>query len=140
TSAGAGGVLQGSANMVYGSSTPTIYDYKTNKWVVDSPGLRETFQFYKSVYSEGLGGSTSDLFSPKAVGRPVVLLKDHQMAIAIGSNWFADAWTEENRHWPVAREEAASTPLPTSQGQEPGSASTLGGWAVGISATAKDKE
>src|SRR5439155_5524302 len=29
TSAGAGGVLQGSANMVYGSSTPTIYDYKT---------------------------------------------------------------------------------------------------------------
>src|SRR6267142_1222254 len=81
TSAGAGGVLQGSANMVYGSSTPTIFDYTTKKWVVDSPGLREVFQFYKSVYSEGLGGSTSDLFSPKAVGRPVVLLKDHQMAI-----------------------------------------------------------
>jgi len=100
TSAGAGGVLQGSANMVYGSSTPTIYDYKTNKWVVDSPGLRETFQFYKSVYSEGLGGSTSDLFSPKAVGRPVVLLKDHQMAIAIGSNWFADAWTDTGRRRP----------------------------------------
>ena len=137
TSAGAGGVLQGSANMVYGSSTPTIYDYKTNKWVVDSPGLRETFQFYKSVYSEGLGGSTSDLFSPKAVGRPVVLLKDHQMAIAIGSNWFADAWTEQNRHWATAAQEASAVPLPTSKGQAPGSASTLGGWAVSISKVTK---
>ena len=137
TSAGAGGVLQGSANMVYGSSTPTIFDYKTNKWVVDSPGLREVFQFYKSVYSEGLGGSTSDLFSPKAVGRPVVLLKDHQMAIAIGSNWFADAWTEQNRHWATAAQEASAVPLPTSKGQAPGSASTLGGWAVAISKVTK---
>ncbi len=137
TSAGAGGVLQGSANMVYGSSTPTIFDYKTNKWVVDSPGLREVFSFYKSVYSEGLGGSTSDLFSPKAVGRPVVLLKDHQMAIAIGSNWFADAWTEDNRHWGTAAQEASAIPIPTSHGQAPGSASTLGGWAVGISKVTK---
>ena len=45
TSAGAGGVLQGSANMVYASSTPTIYDYNKKKWVVDSPGLREVMQF-----------------------------------------------------------------------------------------------
>jgi len=137
TSAGAGGVLQGSANMVYGSSTPTIFDYKTNKWVVDSPGLREVFSFYKSIYSEGLGGSTSDLFSPKAVGRPVVLLKDHQMAIAIGSNWFADAWTEDNRHWATAAQEASAIPIPTSHGQAPGSASTLGGWAVAISKVTK---
>jgi multiple sugar transport system substrate-binding protein len=137
TSAGAGGVLQGSANMVYGSSTPTIYDYKTNKWVVDSPGLREVMQFYKTVYSEHLGGSTSDLFSPKAVGRPVVLLKDHQMAIAIGSNWFADAWTEQNRHWATAAQEASAVPIPTSKGQAPGSASTLGGWAVAISKATK---
>src|SRR5947209_9152816 len=123
--------------MVYGSSKPTIYDYKTNKWVVDSPGLRETFQFYKSVYSEGLGGSTSDLFSPKAVGRPVVLLKDHQMAIAVGSNWFADAWTEENRHWATASQEADAVPIPTSQGQSPGSASTIGGWAEASSRVTK---
>jgi multiple sugar transport system substrate-binding protein len=139
TSAGAGGVLQGSANLVLGSKTPVIFDTKTQKWVVDSPGLREVFQFYKDVYSNGLGASTSDLFSPKAVGRPVELMKDHQLAIAIGSNWFADAWTEQNRHWATAKTEADSVPLPTSQGQAPGSASTLGGWAVGISKTAKNK-
>jgi multiple sugar transport system substrate-binding protein len=137
TSAGAGGVLQGSANLVYGSSTPTIFDYNTKKWVVDSPGLREVFDFYKKVYGEKLGASTSDLFSPKAVGRPVVLLKDHQLAIAVGSNWFADAWTEDNRHWANAAQEASAVPLPTSHGQAPGSASTLGGWAVSISKVTK---
>ncbi len=137
TSAGAGGVLQGSANMVYASSTPTIFDYSKKKWVVDSPGLREVMQFYKTIYSGHLGGSTSDLFSPKAVGRPVVLLKDHQMAIAIGSNWFADAWTEQNRHWATAAQEASAVPIPTSKGQAPGSASTLGGWAVAISKATK---
>jgi multiple sugar transport system substrate-binding protein len=140
TSAGAGGVLQGSANLVLGSKTPIIFDKKTHKWVADSPGLREVFQFYKNVYAGGLGASTSDLFSPKAVGRPVVLLKDHQLAIAIGSNWFADAWTEENRHWATAKTEAAAVPLPTSHGQKPGSASTLGGWAVAISQAAKKKD
>src|SRR5438046_855756 len=96
--------------------------------------------FWKSfpkVIQEGLCGSTSGRFSPKAVGRPVVLLKDHQMAIAIGSNWFADAWTEQNRHWATAAQEASAVPLPTSKGQAPGSASTLGGWAVSISKVTK---
>jgi multiple sugar transport system substrate-binding protein len=140
TSAGAGGVLQGSANLVYGSSTPTIFDYTNKKWVVDSPGLREVFNFYKSVYSEKLGASTSDLFSPKAVGRPVVLLKDKQLAIAVGSNWFADAWTETNRHWATAAQEASAIPLPTSKGQAPGSASTLGGWAIATSKVTQHPE
>jgi len=137
TSAGAGGVLQGAANLVYGSSTPTIFDYSTKKWVVDSPGLRQVMDFYRSVYSQHLGASTSDLFSPKAVGRPVVLLKDHQLAIAVGSNWFADAWTEQNRHWANAAQEASAVPLPTSTGQAPGSASTLGGWAISVSKVTK---
>jgi multiple sugar transport system substrate-binding protein len=140
TSAGAGGVLQGSANLVYGSSTPTIFDYTNKKWVVDSPGLREVFNFYKSVYSEKLGASTSDLFSPKSVGRPVVLLKDKQLAIAVGSNWFADAWTEANRHWANAAQEASAVPLPTSKGQAPGTASTLGGWAIATSKVTKHPE
>jgi multiple sugar transport system substrate-binding protein len=59
------------------------------------------------------------------------------MAIAIGSNWFADAWTEQNRHWATAAQEASAVPIPTSKGQAPGTASTLGGWAVAISKATK---
>jgi multiple sugar transport system substrate-binding protein len=91
-----------------------MLDDKTGKWVVDSPGLREVFQFYKTLYSEGLGASTSDLFNPKAVGRPVAMMKDKQLAIAIGSNWYAAAWREENRHWENAKDEAGAAAIPTS--------------------------
>ncbi len=140
TSAGPTGILQGSGNLIYGSSTPIMLDDKTGKWVVKSPGLIEVLQFYKTVYSEGLGASTSDLFSPKAVGRPVVLMKDKQLAIAIGSNWYAAAWREPNRHWENAQDEAAATPIPTSKGQAPGVASTLGGWAYAISKSTKNPD
>ena len=37
---GANGLLQGVNNFIVGSSTPTIHDGKTNKCVVDSPGIR----------------------------------------------------------------------------------------------------
>src|SRR5581483_9323358 len=140
TSAGPTGILQGSGNMVYASSTPTMFDDKTGKWVVKSPGLQEVFQFYKTVYSEGLGATTSDLFNPKAVGRPVVLMKDQQLAIALGSNWYAAAWTEENRHWADAKDHAGAAPIPTSKGQPPGVAGTLGGWAYAISKNTKNPD
>lgn len=140
TSAGPTGILQGSGNLVYGSATPTMFDEKTNKWVVKSPGLTEVLNFYKTLYSEGLGATTSDLFNPKAVGRPVVMMKDKQLAIAIGSNWYAAAWTEANRNWPNAKDEAGVAPIPTSNGQAPGVASTLGGWAFAISKATKSPD
>jgi multiple sugar transport system substrate-binding protein len=140
TSAGPTGILQGSGNLVYGSSTPVMFDDKTQKWVVKSPGLTEVMQFYKTLYSEGLGASTSDLFNPKAVGRPVAMMKDQQLAMALGSNWYAAAWHEENRHWENAKDEAGTAAIPTSKGQAPGAASTLGGWAFAISKSSKNAD
>ena len=46
--------------MIYGSSTPTMFDAARQKWIVDSPGLREVFDFYLVGSIEGLGASTSD--------------------------------------------------------------------------------
>jgi len=131
--AGPPGISQGAANLVYASKTPTILDDASQKWVVDSPGLREIFELYRTVYGEGLGASTSDLFVPNAVGRPATMLFEKKLAIAVGSNWFAGAWNEPNRFWPEAKDQAAAVLLPTSDGQAPGSASTMAGWAVAVS-------
>jgi hypothetical protein len=54
-SAGTTGILQGSGALVYGSATPMMYDAGKQKWIVDSPGLREVLAFYRAVYSEGTG-------------------------------------------------------------------------------------
>ncbi|HEY6432263.1 MAG TPA: extracellular solute-binding protein [Acetobacteraceae bacterium] len=136
---GATGILQGCGAMIYGSSTPTMFDAARQKWIVDSPGLREVFDFYRTVYSEGLGASTSDLFSPKAVGLPPAMMRDKRLAIALGSNWYGFTWTRVHgsRYWPTAKDEAAPAPIPTSKGQPPGVCGTLGGWSYAVARTTK---
>jgi multiple sugar transport system substrate-binding protein len=138
-SAGPTGILQGSGALVYGSTTPMMYDAVQQKWIVDSPGLREVLEFYRTVYAEGLGASTSDLFSPKAVGLPPAMMRDKRLAIALGSNWYGFTWTrvKGSRYWPTAKDEAAAAPIPTSKGQPPGVAGTLGGWSYAIARATK---
>src|SRR5258708_98292 len=41
--AGPTNVLQGSGNLIFGSSDTAMFDAKTNKWVVNSSGIRATF-------------------------------------------------------------------------------------------------
>jgi multiple sugar transport system substrate-binding protein len=137
--AGPTNVLQGIGNLIFGSSDATMYDAKAKKWVVSSSGLTETLNFYKSVYSEGLGAPTSQLFRPDSVGQPPLLLQQKKVAMAIGANYYPTVWVDPKSQapWPQAPTEVGVTPLPTSKGQGPGSASTLGGWAVAISKVTK---
>lgn len=132
--AGPTNVLQGSGNLIYGSTNPTMYDAKTKKWVVDSPGLRATLQFYKSMFSQRLGAPSSQLFRTDSVGQPPLLMKQGKLAIAVGSNWYPTVWAQANSAapWASAKTEVGIAPIPTQNGQGPGGASTLGGWAFAM--------
>lgn len=135
--AGPTNVLQGIGNLIDGSSVPTMFDSKTNKWVVGGPGLNQVLKFYKSVYSEGLGAPTSQLFSPQAVGNPPRLMQKGQLAITIAAaNYYPSAWVAKgsDTYFPQAGKVIGVAPMPTATGQSPGAVSTLGGWAVAVSA------
>jgi hypothetical protein len=126
-------------NLLPGSDTPTIFDDKTQKCVVDSPGIRETLGFYHAVYSEHLGAALSDLVldirrdraavpDPEAEGRHHLrfqllrrqLVQHHRdAALAAGG---ADCGCRAD---------------PTMKGQPPGIATTIGGWDLVASATTK---
>ncbi len=129
---GANGLLQGINNFIVGTSTPKIQD--GNKWVVDSPGIRDSMTFMKEVYQEGLGASVSQLFSPNAVTTPLPLFAKGQLAMAVGSNYYTGNWTKfiGAPYWAGAAKSIAVTPIPTESGS--GIASTLGGWDYAISA------
>jgi multiple sugar transport system substrate-binding protein len=129
---GANGLLQGVNNFIVGSSTPKIQD--GTKWVVDSPGIRASLGFMKSVYSQGLGASETALFSPNAVTTPLTLFAQGKLAMAVGSNYFTGNWTKfiGAPYWAQAAKTMAVTPIPTQSGG--GIASTLGGWDYAISA------
>ena len=117
-----------------------MIDPKTGKWVVNSPGLKATFEFYQEVYSEGLGAPTSQLFPSDSVGQPPLLMQQGKLAIAIGSNWYTGDWLPgAGAPWPQAAADVGVAPIPTENGQAPGSATTIGGWAWAISAACKDK-
>jgi multiple sugar transport system substrate-binding protein len=138
--AGPTNVLQGSGNLIFGSSNTTMYDTKTKKWVVNSSGIRATLQFYQQMFKQGLGAPTSQLFRDDAVGQPPLLMKQGKLAIAIGSNWYPTVWAsaQSAAPWAAAKTEVGSAPFPTETGQGPGAASTLGGWAYAVSKSSKN--
>jgi multiple sugar transport system substrate-binding protein len=140
--AGPTNVLQGSGNLIFGSSNATMFDTKTKKWVVNSSGIRATLAFYQKMDQMGLGAPTSQLFRADAVGQPPLLMKQGKLAIAIGSNWYPTVWAASNSAapWAAAKTEVGSAPFPTESGQAPGAASTLGGWAYAISKASKNAQ
>lgn len=123
-------------NLLAGSTNSTIFDSRTGKWVVDSPGLRETLQFYKTLAQKGLQAPVSELLDPNAVdGLPGLLAKDNT-AIAVGANFYAESWVKSTCGpcWLAAPQIMGATQLPTISGQGPGYASSLGGWELSIGA------
>jgi multiple sugar transport system substrate-binding protein len=136
----AGAMAQGTGNLVYGSSTPTIYDTSTSKWVVDSPGLREVLDFYKTAYGEGLGVDPSIVLSPTANGAPPDLMSKEKLAITLGGGWMIPAWQlpGTGATWSNLGSELGVAPIPTVTGQEPGHASTLQAWASMVSKNTKN--
>ncbi|MGA3352566.1 MAG: extracellular solute-binding protein [Acidimicrobiales bacterium] len=140
--AGATNVLQGIGNLIDGSTNPLMFDSKTGKWVVNSPGLRATLQFYKTLDTEGLGAPTSQLFPSDSVGNPPLLFSKSQLAIAIGSNWYTGSFLPApvgGAPWPQANKDVGVAPIPTEFGQAPGSTTTLGGWAWAVSKACQNK-
>jgi multiple sugar transport system substrate-binding protein len=137
TDSGNGGVLQGIANFIDGSSTPTIYDAKNGKFVVDSPGIREALSLYQQAYSKGLGADTSALFSPNALTTPLTEFQSGKLAIAVGSNYYGGNWTKavSAPYWAQAPSIMGEAVIPTYSGD--GTASTLGGWDLAIAAHTK---
>ena len=133
--AGPFNVGQGVANLLFGTSTPTMYDQASKKWVVKSSGLTGALNFYKEVYAQGLGASTSQLFTTEAIGTPVNLMKQQKLAITLASNWMPEAWVTPHTtfYWPQSSKTVGIAPIPTQFGQSPGVAGEISGWAFGVS-------
>lgn len=141
TSSGDNGLLQGTGNLLNGSSDPTIQD-SSGKWVVHSKGLREVLTFVKTVYNEDLGDSLSDLFSPSAVTVPLALFQKGKLAIAVGSNYYGGNWTKTicSPCWAEAPQTIGVVAIPTAEGQAPDIATTLGGWDLAIAAATEHRD
>jgi len=132
---GTEGILLGSGNILAGSSDSTIFDKKTGKWVVDSPGIRQTLGFFHSLSADGYDPSVSILLNPNAIDNAPGLMAQGKFAIAVAPNFWGESYVKlvSAPYYPQAPKTLGFTPLPTSDGQGPDIASTLGGWGLAIS-------
>jgi multiple sugar transport system substrate-binding protein len=134
TGSGANGLLQGINNFIVGSQTPTIYDNKTGKFVVDSSGIRAALTLYSEAAQFGLNADTSALFSSNAVTTPLTEFQSGKLAMAVGSNYYGGNWTKfiGAPYWADAQQTIGEATIPTYSGT--GTASTLGGWDFAVAA------
>ena len=135
SASGAMSALFGFNNLLYGTKTPQIQ--VGDKWVVDSPGIRDVLGFFKSIYSAGLGTPASQVFSPNAATVALPLFANGKLAMGIGSNYYSGNWTKAvgAPYWKAAPRIMGITALPNMTGG--GSVTTVGGWALGIGAHTK---
>jgi len=136
TAAGPNGAGYGILNLLAGSSNPTIQT-SSGKMVVGSSGLLEALNFYHTVFADGLGAPTAQLFSPNnAPNIPSTDFYKGTLGIAVSANFIGGNWTKQVSfpYWKEASSAMGVAGLPTANGK--GYASTLSGWDYGISSHA----
>ena len=136
TAAGPNGAGYGILNLLAGSSTRTIQT-SSGKMVVSSPGLLQALNFYHTVFADGLGAPTAQLFSPNnAPNIPSTDFFKGTLGIAVSANFIGGNWTKQVSfpYWSQASTAMGVAGLPAADGK--GYASTLSGWDYGISSRA----
>lgn len=140
TAAGPNGAGYGILNLLAGSSNPMI-ETSSGKMVVSSAGLLQALSFYHTVFADGLGAPTAQLFSPNnAPNIPSTDFAKGQLGIAVSANFIGGNWTKQVSfpYWSQASTAMGVAGLPTSNGK--GYASTLSGWDYGISSHASSAQ
>jgi multiple sugar transport system substrate-binding protein len=146
---GEGATMQGFYMLLLGADSPEgdrnrLLNRETGQWIGDSPAIRRTLEFYKTVYVDM--ALPSDLNYATDIGAAVrEALANDQLGILASGSWEdACLWDCNGVNLPSREERDAMigwTPFPGS-GEEGAKATTniSGGWTIGVNANAADKD
>ena len=142
--------MQGVYMVLLGADTPEgdrnrLRNWSEGKWIVDSPAIRDTFQFYQDVFVNQELSARDLYYSPDPWGDFRRAFLDGNIGFMSGGSWeFAETFTAKGGDVPPLEEREKLmgwAPFPGSG--KPGAPATTnvsGGWAMGVSETAKDKD
>jgi multiple sugar transport system substrate-binding protein len=139
--AGEGATMQGLEMLLYGTGNQ-LYDAASKKWTPSTPGMLSALGFIKTVYTQGLGPDVEDALNPN-FGTTVAtsLIPDNKLAIDLDGSWVTGNWIPSGtKPWPAWSSTMGEAPMPTENGQAPGSTSMSGGWVLSVGSHAPDKQ
>lgn len=127
--------------LLYGTGE-RLYDNEGGKWIVKSQGILDALTFIETVNKEKLGPPLSKVLNGQAGNTATrEYLPKGKLAISLDGSWITGNYFEGGASpWPEYKDVLGFAPMPTSQGQEPGSITLAGGWALSIPSNAKHKE
>ncbi|WP_277678064.1 extracellular solute-binding protein [Gracilibacillus dipsosauri] len=127
--------------LLYGTDDP-LYDYEEEKWIVKSDGLVDAFKFIDTIYEEGLGPNLSQVLNGQ--GSSIAyqqLMPEGKLAIGLDGMWQTGNWHENgSAPWPEFEDKLGFAAMPTQDGNDPGTTSMSGGWALSIPAKSDNKD
>lgn len=134
--------MQGFEMLLYGTQNP-LYDYKTKKWIVSSPGIEDSLNFVQQVYNPANRlGPTNDIALSTQANNIVEqqLIPQGKVAIDIDGSWIESSWKQGGQApWPQWQQTMGLAKMPTELGTAPTNVTLSGGWSYAISAHSPNK-
>jgi multiple sugar transport system substrate-binding protein len=65
-----------------------LYDWDTNKWIIDSPMLRDTLDFYKQVYIDEKLGDAEMQVTAQSRNKTFEAFQQEKIAMLVEGTWF----------------------------------------------------
>lgn len=133
---GEASTMQGFEMLLYGTKN-TLYDFKTNKWIVKSKGFLDSLGFVQNIFQNGLAEPLQDALTPNSgvIATQKLMPKD-QAAMLISGDWEYSNWLKTGAApWPQWRSQIDVAPMPDQYGG--GYSSLSGGWVLSISSKSK---
>ncbi|HEU4947336.1 MAG TPA: extracellular solute-binding protein [Kribbella sp.] len=138
---GEASAMQGMEMLLYGTKD-TLYNFDQSKWVVGSQGFKDSLNFVKTIFGEGLAPQPKQSLDPNwgnKVGSD--LLPNGKLAIALDGSWLYNNWLKTGaKPWPQWSEVLGQTAMPTQNGDGKGKVSLSGGWTWAIPAKSKSPD
>jgi multiple sugar transport system substrate-binding protein len=139
--AGEGSTMQGFEMLLYGTKN-TLYDDSSKKWITGSPGFNDSLNFIKTIFDEKLAPDPQDALDPNwGTNVSTVELPTSKLAINLDGSWLSSTWIDGgSKPWPQWSTVMGEAPMPTQNGEAPGTISMSGGWVLSVGSHAKDKK
>jgi multiple sugar transport system substrate-binding protein len=136
---GEASAMQGFEMLLYGTKD-TLYNHDQSKWVVGSQGFKDSLNFVKTVFTEGLAPQPRQALDPNMANKVSNdLLPNGKLAINLDGSWLYNTWQKTgSKPWPQWPSVLGLAAMPTQDGSGKGKVSLSGGWTWAIPAKAKN--